>query len=109
MAETKSIIRPAVSLFCVVVTALGLYNVYGDNAEVRARAEALACGKKDCAVRITSQSRSPIGQQFEFQTEGSTRVTVDCRRAAWLLGGYQCEREGGPAPALSSSARPASR
>ena len=77
---------------CIAVTAAGLINVYGDNAEVIALAETAACGAPECSVQLTQMSRNPIEQAFTFQTskKDQTVARVSCRRAFWLVGEYSC-------------------
>jgi hypothetical protein len=105
MAEAKNVIRPLVTILCLGVTILGFYNVFGDNAEARSMAELTACGKPSCSVRLLENARNPIGQTFEFQVGETARSRVSCHRAFYLLGDWKCEREGGPAPAASGSAK----
>ena len=98
MAEASRIVRPLVAILCIGVTALGLINVYGDNTEVLAQAERLACeGRQQCTGRMTRMSRTPIGQSFTFQTDVKppTLVEVDCNRSAYLFGEWSCKK-GGP-------------
>ena len=105
MADGKHVARRILSVLIVVATGLGLYNVFSDNSEVKAQAEVLACGKPGCGVKLTREARNPIGQSFEFQVSGSTTpASVDCRRAFFLLGEWQCERTGGPPLAPSAAA-----
>lgn len=97
MADTSRIVRPLVAALCIGVTALGLYNVYGDNTEVLAQAEKVACeGRDSCTGRMTRMSRTPIGQSFTFQTDVKppTLVDVDCNRSAYLVGEWSCRRVG---------------
>jgi hypothetical protein len=100
MADAKSIARAILPIVLFGATALGLYNVFSDNSEVRAKAEAAACGKPGCTVRMTRMSRNPIGQSFTFQVDDKQGTAdVDCKLSLFLLGDWSCAREGGPAPA----------
>jgi len=104
VADGKHVARRVLSVLIVVATGLGLYNVFADNSEVKAQAEVLACGKAGCSVKLTREARNPIGQSFEYQVSGSTTpADIDCRRAFYLLGEWQCEKTGGPSAAPSSA------
>jgi hypothetical protein len=102
MAEGRSIARPIIAIVCIGVTVFGLINVYGDNADVVAQAESVACGAPSCSVQMTRMSRSPITQSFTFQINpkqqassmvaGSSTTDVECTREYFLLGEYQCKR-----------------
>jgi hypothetical protein len=105
MAEARNIIRPLISITLIGLTVLGFYNVFGDNTEARATAELAACGKPSCSIRLLENARNPIGQSFEFQVGETLRSRVACHRTFYLLGDWKCEREGGPAPATSGSAK----
>jgi hypothetical protein len=95
--------RHAVTVLLLGFTAVCVYNVAADNAEVVALAETQACGKPHCAVQKTRESRNPFGQSFQFQTVLKNRnqpaerdgglVDVDCHRAAYLVGPYACARD----------------
>ena len=106
MAEASKIVRPIVIVLCIGTTVLGFINVYGNNTEVKAQAEFAACGRHDCAVRMTSLARNPIGQTFEFQTDDrQNTATVECKRSFLLIGDWSCQRVSGSAP-ISSAAAP---
>ncbi|MFO7177648.1 MAG: hypothetical protein DIU78_003010 [Pseudomonadota bacterium] len=98
----RSIASRLVSVLLLGGTAVGLYNVYGDNSAVKALAEEAACGKRTCSVTFTRESRSPIGQSFTVQTrlvargsrERSASVDVECRRSFYLVGEYSCRAQG---------------
>ena len=95
MAETSRIVRPIVAVLCIGISVLGLINVYGDNKDVLAMAEKVACAERSqCTGRMTRLSRTPIGQSFTFQVDvkPQTTVDVDCNRSAYLLGAWSCER-----------------
>lgn len=96
MADAKRIIRPIISLLLVGVTALGLYNTFGDNGDVVLQAQRVACGDtKDCNARMTRMARNPIAQDFEFQLSAasSQTVAVDCSLSLVLLGDWQCKKQ----------------
>lgn len=78
---------------------LGLYNVYGDSAEVENLAKLAACGGHECSTQLTRVERSPIGQSYDLVAErkgkgrASATVTVSCRRTYFLLGAWSCKDE----------------
>jgi hypothetical protein len=95
MAEAGRIARPVILLLCIGVSTLGLINVYGDNKDVVAMAEKIACAERpQCTARMTRMSRTPIGQSFTFQVDVKpvATVDVDCNRSAYLLGAWSCQR-----------------
>lgn len=100
--ETRSLFGRMISILLLVGTALGLYNVYSDNTDVRALAERAACGDRPCTPKITRESRTPISQSFTFQTrliqkgkvDREASVDVECQRALYLLGEYRCTAPG---------------
>lgn len=102
MAEGRSAIRSISSVLLLGGTALGLYNVYSDNADVKTLAEKTACGERPCTAKITRESRSPLAQNFTYQTELTEKgkpqrgasVDVECKRAYYLLGEYACVGQG---------------
>jgi hypothetical protein len=99
MADGKKIARSTLSLLLIVATGFGLYNVFGDNSDVRALAELTACGKRGCGVRMTREAKNPISQSFEFQVDDRTGVAaVECHRTFYLVGDFQCEKTSGPPP-----------
>jgi len=98
MAESRSVFSRLLSILLLTGTALGLYNVYSDNTDVRAMAERAACADSPCAAKIMRESRSPLSQSFTFQTRleeprkptREASVDVECRRAMYLFGEYRC-------------------
>ena len=78
------------SVVFLLATLLALYNVYGDNTELLASAERLACGTQ--CVRLLRAQRTPIEQSFTFQTSLQPARTLDvrCQRALLLVGDYAC-------------------
>ncbi|HET9955363.1 MAG TPA: hypothetical protein VFQ61_12700 [Polyangiaceae bacterium] len=100
MAE-RGFARNLVSLLLIVGTGVGLYNVYSDNSELKAQAARLACSERPCDHELQRESRSPISQSFTFRVElklpkdrRRATVDVDCRRAFWLVGEYECKAQG---------------
>ncbi len=102
MAQGRGLLRSLSSVLLLGGTALGLYNVYADNADVKALAQKVACGERPCTAKVTRESRSPLAQEFTFQTELVERgkpkrgasVDVTCKRALYLLGEYSCTGQG---------------
>jgi hypothetical protein len=98
MSDGRGVARPIVLALCIGVTLAGLLNVYGDNADVVARAQIAACGQPDCAATILRMERSPFSQSFTFQTSitsakarsAAATVSVDCKREFVLIGDYAC-------------------
>lgn len=101
MAE-RSIVRSMTSVLLLGGTGLGLYNVYFDNTELKAQAQRVACGERPCSARITRESRSPLSQNFSYETalkekgkaQRNATVDVECKRAYYLLGEYSCVGQG---------------
>jgi len=88
----KTLIRPLLSGLLLVLTALGLMNVYSDNADVVKMAEAEACA--GCELRTIAVGRSPLEQTFSFQVDQSTQVvSVRCQRSVVLVGSYACSKQ----------------
>lgn len=78
------------TLLCVVLTALGAYNVLGDHQEVEALAKKStpACAPSCSMARL---DRSPWAQEFQFATPQGKAISVRCTRAFFLLGEYSCQ------------------
>jgi hypothetical protein len=89
------VIRKAISVLLLVATLLGLYNVYAASPEVQQLAERTACGNAGC-VRLLRSHRTPLGQDFEFQTsvQPQRSLEVHCARAYILIGSYDCAGQG---------------
>ena len=105
MAEGRSPARSLIPVVLLALSALGLYNVFADNSEVRQLAQGLAKTPKDSQPRMTREAKNPIGQSFDFQVDGRGLVTVDCHRAYYLVGAWSCSLPGGATPAPSGSAK----
>jgi hypothetical protein len=90
--------RAGLSLLLLLATALGLYNVYGDNTAVRRLAEHTACGERGC-VRLLGARRTPLSQSFTFQTsvQPQRSAQVGCERSYLLVGEFTCSRSAEPA------------
>jgi hypothetical protein len=102
VAQSKGIVRNLISLVLLGGTALGLYNVYSDNTEVKTQAERVACAGRECTSSFLRESRSPIAQSFTLQTklvekgkvDRSASVDVECKRELVLVGEYRCTARG---------------
>ena len=112
MAEGSGLTRGLVAAVCLGVTALGLANTYGDNAETVTLAQHTACGGGTCSYETLKQDRSALSQSFTFQVhlteKGRDRAAtadVECKRAYVLVGDYACKLTSGGVPAGSASAR----
>lgn len=81
-------IKPALSVLLVLLSILGLFNVYGDNSDVEAMAKEVAC--EGCESTLTRLERTPIAQTFHLQTQKALFV-VKCQRAGIFLGNYDCK------------------
>jgi hypothetical protein len=93
----------SVGILLIVASALGVYNVASDNAEVEQLAKEVACGggvgkpaQLGCSAQKSQMVRTPWAQTFDFATSGvaskkAGSVTVRCTRSAVLLGEYGCE------------------
>jgi hypothetical protein len=85
----QQMIRPAVSILLIVLSVLGLINVYGDNTDVEAMARDKAC--PGCESNLTRVERTPISQTYHLQTDAGTKV-VSCQRSGIFFGSYSCEK-----------------
>jgi hypothetical protein len=102
VANSKGLFRSTLSVALLGATALGLYNVYSDNSDVKSQAEREACRGRSCTSTFTRESRSPIAQSFTIQTrliekgkiDRSASVDVECKREYLLLGSYTCTAQG---------------
>jgi hypothetical protein len=102
VADSKSLFRSTLSVALLGGTALGLYNVYSDNTDVKSQAERAACRERSCTSTFTRESRSPIAQSFTIQTrliekgksDRNASVDVECKREYLLLGSYTCTAQG---------------
>jgi hypothetical protein len=86
----QAAIRPVVTVVLIILSVLGLINVYGDNTDVLAEAHALAC--PGCEATLRQVERTPISQTFHFMTDKSGMAIVKCSRSAIFLGAYSCEK-----------------
>ncbi len=86
-------VRPIVSVVLIILSVLGLMNVYSDNTEVESMARDLACEGERCEANLRQVQRTPISQQFHFAITGGTVVIVECSRAALFVGEYSCKKQ----------------
>jgi hypothetical protein len=76
------------------LTALGLFNTYGDATDVTKFAGDTACGGPPCEVRMTEFSRSPLSHEYAFQVgKRGDMVKVTCARSAIFVGDYACKKK----------------
>ena len=80
------------SVLLLLATIVAVYNVYGDNSDVMASAQRLACGSSPC-LRLLRAERTPLKQSFTFQTRLQPAQTreVSCERAYLLVGQVSCK------------------
>lgn len=83
-------VRPLLSAVLLILSVLGLINVYSDNTEQAEAAKALACDH--CNAQIARLERTPFAQTFYVATKPGYEVTVSCSRAFVFLGEYKCEK-----------------
>jgi hypothetical protein len=77
---------------CAVISIASLVNVYGDNADVEAKARNLACPEAK-ACSLYQMERSPFSQTYRFTVMRVGTVTVKCARGAIFFGDYGCEKK----------------
>lgn len=98
----RSLLRYGVLVVCVAATTLGLNNTYGDNSDVLAQAQKVACGKPDCSYNLLRESRSAFSHEYSFQTRliqksqtaQSGTADVVCKREFLLVGDFRCHLKG---------------
>jgi hypothetical protein len=86
----SSYLRLVLALACVVVSVAALINVFGDNADVLARAKEVGCQKASC--ELSRLDRTPFAQTFDFRATAGL-ITVRCARGAVFFGDYTCTRQ----------------
>ena len=87
----KRAVQTTLFVLCVVFSLAAFVNVLGDNAEVEAMANTVACAGEGttCRPQKTRMERTPIAQSFELVT-GKRTVEVRCARSLVLVGDYAC-------------------
>lgn len=86
-------VRPIISLVLIVLSVLGLINVYGDHTDVEAQARELACSGCRQEPTLRQVSRTPLSHEYHLVTETSEVVVVECARSAIFVGAYSCKKE----------------
>jgi hypothetical protein len=97
VSKFKQFARPLVTVFLLVLTALGLINVYGDPSEVVALAQKAACRGGTCPTRTTRIERTPFAHEYDLaatiqngkQSE-TVSATIRCARSYVLIGDWNC-------------------
>ncbi|MFO0659436.1 MAG: hypothetical protein U0165_06355 [Polyangiaceae bacterium] len=92
MSSSERWIKPAVlSLLSFTFAGLVFRNVFSDNDAVLELAKKKACEGVVLDACIQREvSRGPFGQHVRF-TAGKSTKEIECSRAYWLIGEYQCE------------------
>jgi hypothetical protein len=95
--EGRTLMRIAVFVVCVAVTAAGYRNSNGDNSDAIAAATKAACGSDDCSASLSQQARGSFGHEYSFNVERteagkktSHQVIVSCEREMVLVGDWHC-------------------
>jgi hypothetical protein len=90
--DKKSVVKALIAVFCLLGSAMAIYNVQGDNSLLQKQAEAMACGAKGC-IRLLGMQRQPTSQTFTFQLEERSATTkiIECSPAFLLFGEYSCK------------------
>lgn len=83
-------IRPLLSVVLLLLTALGLHNVYADHTPVLEKAKATAC--EQCQTSLSQLSKSPISHTYFLRTPDRT-VVVKCQRPYIFMGEYTCKKK----------------
>jgi hypothetical protein len=96
-------INSGIGLLLMAASAIGVYNVACDNADVERLAQEAACGggtgkaaQLGCTAQKTKMVRTPWDQTFDFVTavassKKSGTASVHCMRSAVLVGEYSCQ------------------
>jgi hypothetical protein len=100
VSGSKVLIRPTISILLIVITALGLLNVYGDASEVVALAQKVACHGTECQTRTTRIERTPFSHEYDLaasvpsgKQQTTVSSTVRCSRAYVLIGAWACSEK----------------
>lgn len=91
MDALKHYARFAFVLAILAVSIAGLYNVFGDAAELVPMAKQAACPGALCGM--TRLDRTPFAQTFTFNTPKGDAIEVKCTRAAVFVGEYACTKQ----------------
>ncbi len=82
-------IRPLISVILLLLTVLGLHNVYADHTAILEKAKAKACDQ--CQPNLSQLSKSPISHKYFLQTPEGT-IVVECSRPYVFFGEYTCDK-----------------
>jgi hypothetical protein len=100
--EGKTLLRAAIVVSCLALTALGYQNSNGDNSDVIPIASKAACSLDGCSATLSQTSRSSFGHDYSFQVrdgsghKAATRtVVVECKRELVLVGDWSCHPKPG--------------
>lgn len=85
-------VRFLISGTLLLLTVLGLMNVYADTAEVEALAKRTAC--IECDPRLEQVGRTPISHTYHFRGPHSELFVVSCARPLIFVGDYECKLDG---------------
>ncbi len=88
----RTALRLVVALIAAFVGIAAAVNVFGDDAAVRADAEAVGCPRGCAGATSVRVERSPIAETVVYDVPSGT-ITVRCARAAILIGPFTCHRE----------------
>jgi hypothetical protein len=88
----KALGRFLLVTLAIAVSAAAAFNVLGDDAAVRADAEAIACPRGCTGATSVKIDRSPLAETVEYLTPHGS-IVVRCQRAAVLVGPYFCAKE----------------
>lgn len=99
--EGKTLLRVAIVVSCLAITALGYQNASGDNSDVIPIASRAACPTPTtCSASLSQTARSSFSQDYSFQVQdglgpsAKTRtVVVECKRALIFAGDWSCAQK----------------
>jgi hypothetical protein len=102
--EGRTLLRIAVIVACVGLTALGYRNSNGDNTDAIAAATRAACGSDPCSASLEQQARGSFGHEYGFKVERTVdgkkkleQAIVACEREMVFLGEWKCGQKTRPA------------
>lgn len=101
--QGRTLLRVAVVVSCVALTALGYRNSNGDNTDAIAFATRAACGEADCSASLEQQARGSFGHEYGFRVERTVsgkkrqeQVIVACEREMVFVGEWKCAAKSRP-------------
>jgi hypothetical protein len=89
----QQLVRPIISVVLIVLSVLGLSNVYSDNSDVLGAARGLACETERCEANLRQVQRTPLSQELHFAITGGEVVIVECARSLLFVGEYSCKKQ----------------